>query len=154
MSYCLTGVATSRVQTPLNSWLFQASIRNGWNCLYNCDDHRLLDFKSAVQYMKHFIYHSTFILHGLIRTHKWPASNVSGFVAQLVRASRRQREVTSLNPVEVLTFSGFFITAMIIGYLISNLHLNIWNISYITLHPFFTDSLELANDQLPTSVAS
>ena len=26
---------------------------------HNCDDHSLLDFKSAVQYMKHFIYHFT-----------------------------------------------------------------------------------------------
>ena len=39
-------------------------------CSINCDDHSLLDFKSAVQYMKHFIYHFTSILHGLIRTHK------------------------------------------------------------------------------------
>ena len=29
------------------------------NCIHNCDDHSLLDFKSAVQYMKHFIYHFT-----------------------------------------------------------------------------------------------
>ena len=26
-------------------------------CVHNCDDHSLLDFKSAVQHMKHFIYH-------------------------------------------------------------------------------------------------
>ena len=32
---------------------------------------------------------------------------VSGFIAQLVRASHRYREVTGSNPVEVLTFSGF-----------------------------------------------
>ena len=44
------------IQTPLKSWLFQASIRNCFNCVHNCDDHGLLDFKSAVQYMKHFIY--------------------------------------------------------------------------------------------------
>ena len=50
---------------------------------------------------------STSILHGLIRTHKWPAPNVSGFIAQLVRALHRYREVTGSNPVEVLTFSGF-----------------------------------------------
>ena len=31
------------VQTPLKSWLFQASIRNCLNCVYNCDDHSLLD---------------------------------------------------------------------------------------------------------------
>ena len=72
-----------------------------------------------------FIYHFTSILHGLIRTHKWPTPNVSGFIAQLVGASHRYREVTGSNPVEVLTFSGFytqllkivFITAMIIAHL-------------------------------------
>ena len=37
--------------------LFQASRRNCLNCVHNYDDHTLLDFKSAVQYMKHFIYH-------------------------------------------------------------------------------------------------
>ena len=76
--------------------------------------------------------------------------------------SHRYREVTGSNPVEVLTFSGFytqllkiaFVTAMIIAYLISNTQFNIWNISYIISHPFFTGSLELTNDQLPMSVAS
>ena len=43
--------------------------------------------------MKHFIYDFTFIPHGLIRTHKLPARNVNGFIAQLVRASHRFREV-------------------------------------------------------------
>ena len=84
---------------------------------------------SAVQCMKHFIYHFISILHGLIRTHKWPAPNVSGFIDQLVRASHRYREVTVSNPVEVLTFSGFytpllkivFITAMIIAHLNLNM---------------------------------
>ena len=33
---------------------------------------------------------------------------VSGFIAQLVRTSHRYREVTGLNPVEILTFSGFY----------------------------------------------
>ena len=44
---------------------------------------------------------------GLIRTHKWPAPNVSGFMAQLVRALHWYREITGSNHVEVLTFSGF-----------------------------------------------
>ena len=43
----------------LRTGLFQASIRNCLNCVHNCDDHSLLDFKSAVQSMKHFIYHFT-----------------------------------------------------------------------------------------------
>ena len=29
--------------------MFQASVRNCLNCVQNCDDHGLLDFKSAVQ---------------------------------------------------------------------------------------------------------
>ena len=71
-------------------------------------------------YMKCF----TSILHGLIITHKWPAANISGFIAQLVRASNQYREVMGSNPVEVLTFSGFYTQllkiAMIIAYLIAN----------------------------------
>ena len=51
----------------------------------------------------------TFIPNELIRTHKWPTPNVRGFIAQLVRASHRYREVTGWNPVEVLNFSGFYI---------------------------------------------
>ena len=50
-------IARSRVQTPLKSWLFQASVHNCLNCIQNCDDHGLVDFKPAVHYMKHFIYH-------------------------------------------------------------------------------------------------
>ena len=39
-----TGIARSRVQTPLKSWLFQASdIRNCLNCVHNWDDHSLLN---------------------------------------------------------------------------------------------------------------
>ena len=47
-------MSPGRIQTPLKSWLFQASLRNCLNCVHNCDD-----FKSAVQYMQHFIYHFT-----------------------------------------------------------------------------------------------
>ena len=103
-----TSIARSRILTPLKFWLFQASIRNCLNCVHNWDNHSSLVFKSAVQYMKHFIYHFTSILHGLIRTHKWPPPNVSGFIAQLVRASHRYCEVTGSNLVEVLTHSGFY----------------------------------------------
>ena len=44
------------------------------------------------------------IFHGNIWTQNWPAPNVSGFIAQLVRASHRYREVTGSSPVEVLNF--------------------------------------------------
>ena len=53
-------------------------------------------------YMKCFSY----ILHGLIRTHKWPAPNVGGFIAQLVRASHRYSEVTGSNPVKSWLFQA------------------------------------------------
>ena len=95
----------SQLRTQFKQLLIEARKKNCLNCVHICDDHGLLDFKSAVQYMKHFIYHFTSILHGLIRTHKWPAPNVSGFIAQLVRASHRYRKVTGSNLVEVLTFS-------------------------------------------------
>ena len=36
------------------------------------------------------------------------APNVSGFIVQLVRALHRYCKVTGSNPVEVLTFSGFY----------------------------------------------
>ena len=32
-------------------------IRNCINCVHNCEDHSLLDFTSAVQYIKYSIYH-------------------------------------------------------------------------------------------------
>ena len=55
-----TSVARSRVQTPLKAWIFsRLYIRNYLNCVHNCEDHSLLDFKSAVQYMKYFIYKFT-----------------------------------------------------------------------------------------------
>ena len=56
----------------------------------------------------HVTFHHWFIPHGNIRTHKWPAPNVSGFIAQLVWASHRNREVTGSNSVEVLNFSDFY----------------------------------------------
>ena len=39
-----------------------SGFRNCLNCVHNCDDHSWLDLKSAVQYMKHFIYHYTWSL--------------------------------------------------------------------------------------------
>ena len=60
-------------------------------------------------YMIHFIYHFIIVsfFTGPIRTHKWPAPNFSGFIAQLVRAPHPNRQITGSNPVEVLKFSGF-----------------------------------------------
>ena len=49
----------SQVQTPLKSLPFQASIRNCLNCVHTYNNHSLLDFKSAVQHVKYFIYHFT-----------------------------------------------------------------------------------------------
>ena len=105
------GIARSRVQTPLKSWIFQASLRNWENCVHNCEDHSFIWFhiRSSYNYDPfHVSFHRWFIPHGNIGTHKWPAPNVSGFKAQSVRASHRYREVMGSNPVEILNFSGFF----------------------------------------------
>ena len=45
-----------------------------------------------------------FITAMMFRTHKWPAPNVSGLIAQFVRASHRSCKVTGSSSVEVLTF--------------------------------------------------
>ena len=91
------------------SWTFQASIRNFKNCVHNFDYHSLLDFTSADQCMKYFIYHFSFIPHGLIRIHKWPTPIFSGFIAQLITALHRYREITGSNPVEILAFLASYI---------------------------------------------
>ena len=49
-----------------------------------------------------------FLRKSLVANQLTVASYLSGFIAQLVRASHRYREVTGSNPVEVLTFSGFY----------------------------------------------
>ena len=91
-------------------WIFQTSFRNCKNCVHNCEDHSLIHLISYPQFIHdtfHISFHHWFIPHGSIGTHKWPAPNVSGFIAQLVRASHQYREVTGSNPVEVLNLSGF-----------------------------------------------
>ena len=46
-----------RVQTPLKSWIFQASLRNCKNCAHNCEDHSFTWFHIRSSYVIHFIYH-------------------------------------------------------------------------------------------------
>ena len=59
--------------------------------------------RSAIIYDVFHIYLSLIITyHGKLWTQKWPAPNVSGFIAQLVRASHRYREDAGSNPIEVL----------------------------------------------------
>ena len=45
----------------------KATILSQWSDIWNVSYIEL-----RIQYMKHFIYHFTSILHGVIRTHKWP----------------------------------------------------------------------------------
>ena len=47
---------------------------------------------------------NTHFFDGNIWTHNWPATNVSGFIAQLVEHRTGNREVTGSKPVEVLNF--------------------------------------------------
>ena len=55
--YWTADLKSSKLWPRWSPDFFRLLIRNCLNCVYNCDDHSLLDFKSAVQYMKHFIYH-------------------------------------------------------------------------------------------------
>ena len=103
---CLRKTLPEQVnRDPVEVLTFQASLRNCLSCVITGMIIAYL-FSNPQFYMKHNIYHFTSILHGLIRTHKWPVPNVSGFIAQLLRASHRYREVTGSNPVEVLTFQA------------------------------------------------
>ena len=52
------GAGHSRVQTPLKSWIFQASIRNCKNCVHNCEDHSLTQFN---------IWYISSLLHFVVR---------------------------------------------------------------------------------------
>ena len=64
-----------------------------------------------------------------IRTHKWPPPNVSGFIAQLVRASHRNREVTGFRLLYAIAKIAF-ITAKIIASLDFIYAVHIWFLSY------------------------
>ena len=58
-----TSITRSRVQTPLKSWLFQASPRNCLNCVHNCDNHSLLDFQfhSSIYEIFHISLHNVLL---------------------------------------------------------------------------------------------
>ena len=70
------------------------------NCVHNFEDHNFTWFhiRSLIYDPFHISFHRWFIPHGNIRTHKWPAANVSGFIAWLVRAAYRYREVKGSSP--------------------------------------------------------
>ena len=94
--------------------------------------------------MKCFIYRTANVKSSKLWTHKWPALNVSGFIAQLLRASHLYREVTGSNPFEVLTFSGFYIRHCIIAFITTRI------IAYL-IHLLFTlKSLHLKFIYIPT----
>ena len=100
-----TGIARSRVQAPLKSWIFfQASLRNCKNCDHNCEDHSSFDFISAVHIW--FISYASFTSY-LSREHMNPklaCSQRQWLHSSVGRASHRYREVTGSSPVEVLNF--------------------------------------------------
>ena len=92
--------------TDVVSWSFVGSnepVRMNAKWYMTCFVYSTADVKSSE------LWSSQLCGFSLIRTHKWPTPNVSGFIAQLVRASPRYREVMGSNSVEVLTFPGFFI---------------------------------------------
>ena len=61
------------------------------------------------KYMNYFIYTSHhFTSHGRYKLNKLASLPMWGFIAQLVEHRTGIAEVTGLNPVEALIFSGFF----------------------------------------------
>ena len=84
--------------------IFQASRRNRKFALITAKQHGFIWFhtRSAIYDVFHIYLSLIITYHGKLWTQKWPAPNVSGFIAQLVRASYRYREVAGSNPVEVL----------------------------------------------------
>ena len=57
--------------------------------------------------------------------------SICRFLAQLVRASHRHREVTGWSPAQILNFSGFSSQLLAVSF-ISYLQFNVWCISYIS----------------------
>ena len=117
-------IMTSGLEVVLSSMVYFASDVyeiNHMNCGNEIKWRLILAVMNAIICILHF--------HGNIWTYNWPAPNVSGFIAQLVRASHQYREVTGSNPVEVLNFfSGFFTQLHIIAFITAriNLHLIVY----------------------------
>ena len=93
----------SALQSSKGPEFFSGFLRNCINCDHNCEDHSSFDFISAV--LIWFISYTSITF--ISWTHNWPAPNISGFIAQLVKASHQYREVTGSNPVKSWIFSGF-----------------------------------------------
>ena len=86
-------------------------------CLHNREDQSSLDFTSAGLYMKHFVYHFTFIPHGVVfRTHKWPAVR---FHVVLLHSCRLLKEKSSSMPPILL-----FMTYLKIAVIFKVIHIN------------------------------
>ena len=74
------------------------------------------DLQSQFKYMNYFIYTSHhFTPHGRYELNKLASLPMCGFIAQLVEHRTGIAEVTGLNPVEALIFSGFFFPIAYIG---------------------------------------
>ena len=79
------------VQTPLKSWLFQVPLHNCLNCVHNCDDHSLLDFKIHSSIYEIFIYHLTQVTLSTI----WSSGCTDSPVTRAFHASgKRQPTLT------------------------------------------------------------
>ena len=59
--------------------------RNFCNCVKKPENFRT-SYPQFIYDPFHISFHLSFIPHGNIRTHKWPAPNVSGFIAQKLRS--------------------------------------------------------------------
>ena len=93
------------------SWLFQVSIRNCLNCVHNCDDHSLLDFKirSTIYETFHTSLHNMSVIT--------QRDSVTPFEWNSIRMNVLQNQLKITNP-EAFFSTSFFVTlnSIFVGY--------------------------------------
>ena len=93
------------------NWVFEPMTSRYRYCVRNCEDQSSFHFISTVHIW--FISYIHYSLSILSPEHHWPAPNVSGFIALLIKAWRRCRAVTGSSTVEVLFFLLFFFSGFL-----------------------------------------
>ena len=101
------GLGASHLWVHMFPWWMNQQWNDIWNESYWTVDMNGKTQQSVISYPQfndsfYTSFHRWFIHHGNIWTHKydkWLAPYISGFIAQLVKASHRHREVTGSNSV-------------------------------------------------------
>ena len=88
--------------------LFQASIRNCLNCVYNCDDHSSLDKKTKLNICHHMLTSSTQLqnrsFHVVERTR-------TSTKCQKMKNTRAKRAKNTVFHCQICKFAGFFLSS-------------------------------------------